>query len=689
MNPSKISRYEVIAELGRGGMATVYHAHDPQFGREVAIKVLPREFLHDRTFRERFRREAQTIAALEHSAIVPVYDFDEHEGQPFFVMRYMPGGSLADKIREGPLSLEEASMILSRIGDALDRAHGEGIIHRDIKPANILFNRYGEPGISDFGIVKLTEATAQLTGSGIVGTPTYMAPEMTEAGSLTSLIDVYALGVTLYQMLTGQVPYDAPTPMGILMSHMGKPVPDARELRPDLSDAAQAVIERAMAKDPMERYQSAGELAAALAAVVAGEAAEVAPPPQVEVARPEESDALTEAIAAPEKGTYATVPAPPIEVTEQDTVQEAERPAARDTRRDAAREAVRPIPSPLPRRRAISPLVWIPGLPGVIIALVVMAAIILLVVTEPWNLLFKPATPATEAPAEAEPTEPPAEAPAGPVRTGLGSEGEPIVWLVEPFGTTGEAQAAAEGLAVMLHEQTGLHFTILIADSSSRVIEVLCSNEAQIGTLSAIPYVAASQTCEVEAKLVGIRFDSTTTQGLFLTHINSGIESLADLPGTVFCRANPASVSGWILPYMQMRLAGLDPDSDLAEIVDTGTHDNVVLGIYDGTCHVGATYVDARDSVEVNYPDVMDVVIDFDYTVEIPQSGVQFNSTLSHDLRVQIAEALLIIADTEPGWEMLMAIQGWEGLEWTDDSVYLSLRELIEASGTDAWDYVR
>lgn len=270
MEPQVIGRYEIKASLGRGGMATVYHANDPSFARDVAIKVLPHEFLHDPTFRARFEREAQTIAKLEHSAIVPVYDFGEHEGQPYLVMRYMAGGSLNDRIKLGPMPFGEAAAIIQRIGTALDSAHRRDVIHRDVKPANILFDQEGDAYLSDFGIVKVAEVTAQLTGTSIVGTPSYMAPEMVEAGNVSPLIDVYALGVTLFQMLTGKLPYETDTPFGVLLAHANKPIPDAREFRPDLPDEVQAVIEQAMAKDPAERYQTAGDLAAGLAAAVSG-----------------------------------------------------------------------------------------------------------------------------------------------------------------------------------------------------------------------------------------------------------------------------------------------------------------------------------------------------------------------------------------------------------------------------------
>ena len=160
MAPQRIGRYEIKAELGKGGMATVYRAHDPRFERDVALKVLPREFLHDSTFRARFEREAKTIAALEHAAIVAVHDFGEDDGQPYLVMRHMAGGSLVEQLQQGPLSLAKASAIMMRIGAALDEAHKHGIIHRDLKPGNILFDQYGAAYLADFGIVKLVEATA-------------------------------------------------------------------------------------------------------------------------------------------------------------------------------------------------------------------------------------------------------------------------------------------------------------------------------------------------------------------------------------------------------------------------------------------------------------------------------------------------------------------------------------------------
>jgi serine/threonine protein kinase len=266
MQPEKIGLYEVKSELGRGGMATVYRAYDPRFEREVAVKVLPSELLHaDPQFRLRFEREAKIIAQLEHTAIVPVYDVGEADGQPYFVMRYMNGGSLSDRIKAGVMSVEEATRILSIIAPGLDEAHSRGIIHRDIKPSNILFDRRENPYISDFGIAKLTQAQAgNVTGSAIIGTPAYMAPEQAQGDEIDGRTDIYSLGIILFEMLTGKQPYEADTPMAVAIKHITDPVPHILQANPNLPAGMDAIIQKAMAKNRSDRYPTAVDMVSAL-----------------------------------------------------------------------------------------------------------------------------------------------------------------------------------------------------------------------------------------------------------------------------------------------------------------------------------------------------------------------------------------------------------------------------------------
>jgi len=263
MTPEKIGRYEIRSELGRGGMATVYRAFDPSFDREVAIKVLPKEFLHDPAFQERFKREIKIIAALEHPAIVPVYDAGEEDGVPYFVMRFMPGGSLTNQIDRGKFSMEDAARIIERLASALAYAHKKGIIHRDLKPDNILFDNNGDAYISDFGVASFVSSNTGITGNSAIGTPAYMSPEQAQGEKVDSRSDIYGLGVIIFQMLSGQQPYKADTPMGVALKQITDPVPDILKVNPDLPQETDTVIKTAMAKKKEDRYPSATELAKA------------------------------------------------------------------------------------------------------------------------------------------------------------------------------------------------------------------------------------------------------------------------------------------------------------------------------------------------------------------------------------------------------------------------------------------
>jgi serine/threonine-protein kinase len=262
MAPEKIGRYEIKSELGRGGMATVYRGWDPLFEREVAVKVLPPELLHsDPQFKMRFEREAKIIASLEHPSIVPVYDVGDDAGQPYFVMRYMSGGSLSDRIKAKNLTVEDALKILNQLAPGLDEAHAKGIVHRDLKPSNILFDGKGTPYISDFGIAKLSQAQSSgMTGSAIIGTPAYMAPEQAQGTGVDGRTDIYAVGIILFEMLTGKQPYEADTPMAVAFKHITDPVPNIHEANPALPESVNTVIQKAMAKNKDERFATASEM---------------------------------------------------------------------------------------------------------------------------------------------------------------------------------------------------------------------------------------------------------------------------------------------------------------------------------------------------------------------------------------------------------------------------------------------
>ena len=264
----RFSRYEIGEELGQGGMAAVYRAYDPLFEREVALKILKRELLNDPQERERFERETRIITKLEHAAIVPVYDVGRDADQLFFVMRYMSGGSLADRLQNRSLSLSDIGHVILRVASALDYAHNKGIIHRDLKPGNILFDEYNNAYISDFGIAKLSHAATKLNNPGIIGTPTHMSPEQALGEDVDRRSDIYSLGVIVFEMLSGKTPFDATTPLGMAFKHATYPIPHIREINPSLPAEIEPVIEKVLAKDRNQRYGSATEFANAFIATL-------------------------------------------------------------------------------------------------------------------------------------------------------------------------------------------------------------------------------------------------------------------------------------------------------------------------------------------------------------------------------------------------------------------------------------
>lgn len=265
---TSIGRYHIVEQLGQGGMATVYKAYDTRLERNVAIKFIRKSAIGEEQAEKlykRFEREAKALAKFSHARIVKVYDFGEFEGSPYLVMEYVAGGTL--KTRTGkPIPYWEAAALLLPVARALAYAHKRGIIHRDVKPGNILLDDEGQPMLSDFGISKvLEEGEPTLTGTGVgIGTPEYMAPEQGAGHGVDHRVDVYALGIVLYEFITGHKPYTADTPLATVLKHMTEPLPPAKAAIPDLPQAVEAILFKALAKDPADRYQDMAMFAAAL-----------------------------------------------------------------------------------------------------------------------------------------------------------------------------------------------------------------------------------------------------------------------------------------------------------------------------------------------------------------------------------------------------------------------------------------
>ena len=253
-----LGKYQVVALVGHGGMATVYKAYQADVDRYVAVKVLPPHPGRDPQFTERFRREASTVARLQHPHILPLYDFGEQDGTLYLVTALIPGGTLSERIRRGRLPLHDVERLLMQIAPALDYAHRQNVIHRDIKPDNILIDSEGYALLTDFGIAKIVQAEGKMTLTGsLIGTPAYMSPEQAQGLTAEPRSDIYSLGIVIYEMLTGHQPFTADTPMQVLIKHMNDPLPPLSAESLGLPPALDAVLRHALMKSPERRYASA------------------------------------------------------------------------------------------------------------------------------------------------------------------------------------------------------------------------------------------------------------------------------------------------------------------------------------------------------------------------------------------------------------------------------------------------
>lgn len=307
----RVGRYEIRGLLGRGGMSRVYRALDHNLQREVALKVLDQRLVQGTEFGQRFEREAHTLAALRHPGIVPIYDYGTEDGVTYIAEQLLAGPTLDTELarlnaQNRRMDRSAVLQVIAQLADALDYAHGRGVIHRDLKPSNVIRNERGDVLLTDFGIAVNLDNSLRHTQTGqIIGTPAYLSPEQAQGSpTLTPASDVYALGIILYEMLTGRVPFNSTQPMAVALAHVQDPPPPPRTLRPDLPPAVEQVVLRALAKDPVARYASAGALARALAA------AWVAAPPVRPVVPPGVHEQAT-VVNPPRTSPVTPVPTPP------------------------------------------------------------------------------------------------------------------------------------------------------------------------------------------------------------------------------------------------------------------------------------------------------------------------------------------------------------------------------------------
>jgi serine/threonine protein kinase len=344
-----LGKYQMTELLGRGGMAEVYKAHHQKLDRIVTIKVLHSHLAEGRDFLERFTREAKAAAGLRHPNIVQVHDFDVEDDRYYMVMDYIDGGSLQERLEAladsgAHLPFLQVVDILRQVAGALDFAHQQGIIHRDVKPSNILLDRSGNAYLTDFGIARIFGGMRVTASGALIGTPAYMSPEQGRGDVLTPASDIYSLGVILYEMVTGKVPFDADTPVALILKHMQQPLPPASSLRPGLPAELEAVIGNVLSKAPEDRYVTATEMVNALQAALPGEtmaALDAAPP-----APPKKHSPIADlpTMKMEEEEAPALVNPTDVPVVEKKVEPPTPKPAAPPPQKGTLPAAVEPLP---------------------------------------------------------------------------------------------------------------------------------------------------------------------------------------------------------------------------------------------------------------------------------------------------------------------------------------------------------
>jgi phosphonate transport system substrate-binding protein len=704
--------YTIISPCGAGGMATVYKAYQPSMDRYVALKVLPRFHSSDPEFLGRFAQEAKALAQLQHTFILPVYDFGESEGYTYFVMPLMQNGNLAELMADERLPLDRIQQIISQVGSALEFAHSRGFVHRDVKPSNILLDETGNCILMDFGITKIIEGSKEFTKTGgIIGTPVYMSPEQGSGQRIDHKSDIYSLGIILYEMVTGRPPYEAETPIAVIFKHVHDPLPPPSLLNPDLPDEVEKVILKSLAKDPDDRYATVRDMV----------------------------DALSKAVTASFLGE-------PTEVEIAPTIRE---PFRRITARSPKRQELEPSFSKGtdddPLYETTSTKHDIPGkfkqlkkgrtalLFGIVAVVVVITSFILL----SWDqlglsgvieaersptieVIKENKTPTSNGP-PATPTAQPAEG----TLPEIGSEEYPINILFAPVGDVDFMIDSGDLFGQALNEATGLFFDVSVPTSYAATIEKMCvSTENTIGFIPAMGYALANSLCGVEPGLSSIRYGWNVYWTQFIVLRDSPYETLEDLEGATWAYTELTSLSGYLNPQAILEELRIN----VGEMVEAGDHAQVVEAVYNGEADFGTCYfsapllpegmgtwnpktmdpdipdefvpecalndegklfcgeyrvLDARAAIREELPDVIQKVRILDISLPIPNDTMSYSPDFPEALKETINTAVIAYVESEACKETLCHenFYDWTGAGPITDESFDGIRILKEHQG--------
>ena len=659
-------KYRLERLLGEGGMGTVYEATHVGLGTRLAVKLLAEQYAHHDTIRKRFRREARAAAAIRHPNVITVTDTGEdEEGVPFLVMELLEGESLASVARRArKLSPEMAGAVVYQLLSGLSAAHAEGVIHRDLKPANV-FLELDESGetrlkILDFGISKFAgDIESGVTGDGaMIGTPSYMPPEQCGgAKNVDGRADLYAVGVILYRIVCGVLPFrgkDRAEIYGrVLDGHFTPP----RDVNPELPEALAAVIERALQKDPDARWQTAKAFAEALLEAV----------PELVHSK------LPPVLPRSGEGRSSVASVPPIEKLRSDEDTKT-RPATRrptHTRPDGVAARSDDEPKSAESRAAVTPPLDAPPTTpsdpptqatSPARMMLAAAAFGLAIVVGGAALVLSLGGSGDEAVADAEE---PAAALTGP----------PIRYGVARYAERDTVEAAHLPLAEFLQGHLERPVELVLVEPHE-LTERLGRGDVELAALSAYRYVQMREAHDgLQLLAVAEMPGGATYEGLIISPVDSGIETLADLSGRSFCYVDPDSSSGYIYPRALMRRAGLDPDETLGAVRFTGDHATSLRLVSQGVCDAAAVYRSLFfDTAQHGLQPARFRIVAS--TARIPNDAYCAAATVDDATARALREALLSLAPGSDDAGRVLAAGDLQGFVAGEDAQYDGVREI-------------